>query len=62
MTSTFERLTSHISKTSMAIVVAAACVLGGLGYAILTQDKDLVTFLAGAGIGYLLKDAQTKPT
>ena len=45
----------------MSIIVSAVCVLGGLCYAIWTKNTDLITFLAGAGIGYLLKDVQTEP-
>lgn len=40
----------------LGAVVSAILILSSLFYAIKTTNTDLVTFLAGAGIGYLLKD------
>jgi len=44
-----------LSKATVASVVAGICVVGGLLFAIATRNVDLVTFLAGAGVGYLFK-------
>jgi hypothetical protein len=41
-------LASAVGRANMAIVVSAVCVLGGLAYAIWTNNTDLVTFIAGA--------------
>jgi hypothetical protein len=58
------RLTSKISgllsRTTIASVVAAIVILAATGYAIYTRDTNLVTFLAGAGIGYLFARKTTQ--
>jgi hypothetical protein len=44
-----------ISKTTIANIVAAVIVIGGLAYAFWQRNTDLIYFLAGAGVGYLFK-------
>jgi len=48
-------LKETISKTTVANVVSGICVVGALAYAFYTKDTKLITFLAGAGVGYLFK-------
>ena len=40
-------------KTSFSNVVSAVVILLGIAYAIWQKDAKLVTFITGAGIGYL---------
>ena len=46
-----------LTKSSVANVVSAVVVIGGLAYAIYTKNTDLVSFITGAAIGYLYKKA-----
>ncbi|RLG77362.1 MAG: hypothetical protein DRO12_02480 [Thermoprotei archaeon] len=55
MKKTMTSLLDNIKRTTMANVVAAILVVAGMIYAIYTNNTDLVTFLAGAGVGYLFK-------
>jgi len=48
-------LSEVIRKATVANIVAAVLVVGGMAYAFYTSNTDLVTFLAGAGVGYLFK-------
>ena len=48
-------LREMISKTTIANIVSGICVVGTLIYAFYTKDTKLITFLAGAGVGYLFK-------
>lgn len=50
------RLGEIIDRASVANIVAGVAVLTGVVYAFRTQDVNLITFLAGAGIGYLFKE------
>ena len=49
-----------VSKTTIANLVAGACVIGALGYFIAIRHTDGVVFLAGSGIGYLFKILKEK--
>jgi hypothetical protein len=40
-------------KTITASIVAGVCVIGGLVYGALTNNTQLVTSIAMAGVGYL---------
>ena len=51
---------SILDKTSIANVVAGACVLGGLIYAVWVRDIQLVTSIALAAIGYLFGRASVR--
>jgi hypothetical protein len=54
------KISSLLSRTTIASVVAAIVILAATGYAIYTRDTNLVTFLAGAGIGYLFARKTTQ--
>jgi hypothetical protein len=47
-----------IPKTTVANLVAAFCVVSAMTYFIYTKDTNGVMFLAGAGVGYLLKEVK----
>lgn len=49
-----------ISKTTVANVVSAVCVVGALAFFMYTKNTDGVTFLAGAGVGYLFKEIKER--
>jgi hypothetical protein len=49
-----------IDKTTIANVVAGACILTGLFYAFWVKDTQLVTSIALAAIGYLFGRATAK--
>lgn len=42
-----------LSKTSIANIVAGASIILGLVYAFYIRDTNLMTFIVGAGVGYL---------
>lgn len=44
-----------LSKASMATIVSAVVIIGGLAYGIYTKNTDTILLLTGAGIGYLFK-------
>jgi len=44
-----------IKRATIANIVSAILVVAGMAYAFYTSNTDLVTFLAGAGVGYLFK-------
>jgi len=39
----------------VANIISAIIVVGGLAYGVYTRNNDLVSFIVGAGVGYLLK-------
>jgi len=49
---------SLIKRSSVASVTTGTVVVGAFIYAALTENTDLITFLAGAAIGYLLKEVK----
>jgi len=51
-------VTEIIGRTTMANIVASFLAIMGMIYAIYTNDVKLVTFLAGAGVGWLLKEVK----
>lgn len=51
---------SITQRATVANVVAAALVLGGLAYALWRGDQNLILVLSGAGIGYLFSEAKQK--
>ena len=53
-------LKERISKTTVANVVAGLCVIGALAFFMYTGNTDGVTFLAGAGVGYLFKEIKER--
>lgn len=48
-------LRDWLDKASVANVVSAFCVIGGLIYGCYTRNGELVSFIVGAAVGYLLK-------
>ena len=44
-----------IEKASVANVIAAVAILGGLVYGFWTRNDDIINFTVGAAVGYLLK-------
>ena len=47
-----------INRTTIANLVTGGVVIGGFTYAALTMNTDLITFITGAAIGYLLKEVK----
>lgn len=46
-------LMEWFERTTLANVTAVALVIVGLGYAVYTQNSELVAFLVGAGVTWL---------
>jgi len=53
----------NLGRTSIANIVAAVVIVGAGLYAFTKGDTQLMTFLAGASVGYLFaKAGVTQPT
>jgi hypothetical protein len=50
---------SLFDRTTIGNVVAGVILLGGLAFAAYVQDSKLITFLVGAGVGYLFKQGSS---
>ncbi len=49
-----------IKKSTVANVVAGFLVIAGMMYAIWTKNTQLVSYLCGAGTGFLLKELKER--